>query len=435
VGAEKNQQAEDQKRHRRESPKVGVNVIEATVPARMRIERGLAAMSLGRVGLLLLAALGAVEALAAQPSGPKGPPLVALTMLGPPQTVFDHRKDACSGSDVPDAPARAFRDNAGGVVLFAPHYDNRAMRGASFDALKLDCRITLPSGDNADPAAYDDQNWITATWTEDGSRVAALVHHEYHAADHPGRCRAKDYMSCWYNTITGVLSTDGGGRFEGQRPPAVVAAAPFKQDVEQGRHRGFFNPSNIFGDGRFRYFLASTTGWDGQDSGACLFRSDNAFDLRRWRAFDGAGFTIAYPDPYRAGAAAPRACRPIAPFPAPVGSVVRHRGTGAWIAVFQASAGAEFPEPGFYVTSSSDLLTWDKPRLLIAGKTLYDDPCTAGGRMIAYPSLIDRDAKGRNFDDVGDAADLYFTTLKVDGCKITSERDLLRRRVAIKVLK
>jgi hypothetical protein len=94
-------------------------------------------------------------------------------------------------------------------------------------------------------------------------------------------------------------------------------------------------------------------------------------------------------------------------------------------------AGAS-PSPGFYVSASRDLLSWDKPRLLIAGKTLYDDPCGAK-RLIAYPSLLDPDAKGRNFDDVGETAALFFSELKVEGCAVTSERRLLRRKVAIKI--
>jgi hypothetical protein len=315
------------------------------------------------------------------------------------------------------------------------HTEARALRGPDFQHLKLDCAVALSSGGNADPAAYDDQSWITATWTEDGRSIAALLHHEYQANTHPGRCRSEKYIECWYNTVLTVRSGDGGEHFERPETPAVVAAAPFRQDVGQGRHRGFFNPSNIFADGRYRYVFTATTGWDGQPSGACLLRSDDptVADPGRWRAWDGKAFTVVYHDPYRASGA-PRPCKAIAPFPAPVGAVVRHRPTGTWLAVFQASADpGVFPEAGFYTTSSRDLLTWDKPRLLLAGKTLYDDPCGSGGALIAYPSLIDPSAEGRNFDDVGDTAELYFTTLKVEGCRITSDRDLLRRRVAIKV--
>jgi hypothetical protein len=312
------------------------------------------------------------------------PPLAALTLVGPPETVFASTKDACDGHDVPDAPVRAFRDAKGAVVLFGMHYQNRALRGESFDKLKLDCRIVLASSGKADPAAYDDKSWITATWTEDGARVEALLHHEYQANHHAGRCKAKEYLACWYNTVLAVASSDGGASFPRVKTPQVVAAAPFRQEVGQGRHRGFFNPSNIVADGALRYMFAATTGWDGQPSGACLFRTADVADASAWRAWDGEQFSVRYADPYRNSEIPARACRPIEPFPAPVGAVVRHRPSGAWIAVFQAA-------------------------------------------------LLDREAKGRNFDDVGDAAELYFATLRIEGCTVTSDRNLVRRKVAIKV--
>lgn len=379
--------------------------------------------------------IAALLALVAAPisSWAAEPPLAALTLIGPPVTVFTPKRDACDQNDVPDVPARAFRDAEGGIVLFAMHTENRALRGRDFDTLALDCRASLPSHGKEDPAAFDDESWIAATWTVDGTRVVALVHHEYQAHSHPGRCSRKDYLACWYNTVVAVSSADGGRSFVRPSPPEVVAAAPFRQKTGQGRHRGFFNPSNIVADGRDHYFLAGTTGWDGQEAGACLFRSADPFDPASWRGYDGQGFAARFADPYRSVPGRPT-CRAVAPFPGPVGSLARHRGTGAWIAVFQASADGEtFPEPGFYSTSSRDLLAWDKPRLLLAGRTLYDDPCTSGGRLIAYPSLIDPAASGRNFDDLGDTADLYFSDLKVEGCNVTAARDLVRRRVAIKV--
>ena len=121
------------------------------------------------------------------------------TPVGPPVVVFASPKAACDGHDAPDAPARAFRDAAGEVVLFATHYRNRALRGPSLDKLKIDCRVVLGASGSEDPAAYDDKSWITATWTDDGRRVEALLHHEYQANHHPGRCKAKDYMACWYS--------------------------------------------------------------------------------------------------------------------------------------------------------------------------------------------------------------------------------------------
>ena len=52
---------------------------------------------------------------------------------------------------------------------------------------------------------------------------------------------------------------------------------------------------------------------------------------------------------------------------------------------------------------------------------------------VAYPSLLDPDAPGRNFDTVGDTADLWFVRFAIDpGCRLSRARDLLRLPVRIR---
>ncbi|MCW6510369.1 hypothetical protein [Lichenifustis flavocetrariae] len=362
-----------------------------------------------------------------------GLPSPEVHLAGPAQAVFVPARDGCDGSDVPDTPARAFRRADGQVVLFGLHYTNHPLVGPRLDQLKLSCRSALLAHENPDPAAYDDRSWIAATWTRDGRSVDALVHHEYQANQHPGRCRFSEYMKCWFNTVLAVRSTDGGATFAKTAAP-VVASAPFPQTEQQGRHRGFFNPSNIVSDGTFFYMMSSTTGWDGQEGGVCLFRTRDPDDPAAWRAYDGTSFTVRFGDPYRTPPHVPPHCQTIAPFPAPVGSLSRQRGSGIWFAVFQAAKDAGvFPVSGLYAATSHDLLHWSLPRLILAGATNYDDPCHAGARMIAYPSLIDPAAQGRNFDDVGATADLYFASMAVAGCSITGDRVLMRQPVMLKV--
>ncbi len=384
-------------------------------------------MRLLRDALLVLFGLS----LAALPARAQDNPRLRVTLTSPPEVVFAAPRDGCDPDDVPDAPVRAYRDAAGEIVMFGLHYDNRALKGPSFGNLRIDCHIVYPSHGDPDPAHYDDRSWIAATWTGDGRRVSALIHHEYQANAHPGRCRFPDYMQCWFNTVLEVGSIDGGDDFN--RPAAVVASAPFRQDQDQGRHRGFFNPSNIVADGPYYYFMASTTGWtDGdQAGGVCLFRSDRPQDPGSWRAWDGQAFRVRYADPYRARLqAAP--CVVISPFPAPVGSIVRVEPSGLWLAAFQAKADAGvFPVSGFYTATSRDLLHWSEPRLLVPGPTLYDDACTAGGPLISYPVLLDPSSPSRNFDRTGSSADLYYDVLITEGCIITGHRTLVRRRVTI----
>lgn len=353
-----------------------------------------------------------------------------VVVEGPARIVFNPATDACDGYDVPDVPPRAFRDAAGDVRLFALHFENRALVGPSLDALKINCRIVFRGARNGDPARYDDKSWIAATWTGDGKTVHGLIHHEFQANAHPGRCVFGQYMPCWYNSVLAIRSGDGGQSFEKTAKP-VVANSPFEQHIGQGRHRGFFNPSNIVSDGAWHYMIASTTGWTGQPSGACLFRTDNIADPTRWRAWNGAGFETRFGDPYRKDADPSRTCRPLPPFPAPVGSITKHRPSGQWVAVFQASAdGRAFPTAGIYAATSADLIAWSPPRRVLETKTLYDSPCGAS-HLHSYPALIDGEARTRNFEDIGDAPDLYLSRMRIDGCKHTSDRVLVRMKVRI----
>jgi hypothetical protein len=375
------------------------------------------------------AGLGAFV-LAALTSCPGAAADAFLRAMGPPTTV-QATGQSCDINDYPDAPARAFRNRDGLAVLISSHFTTRKMMGPGLNSLRHDCAIALNSGGNADPSAYDDKSWITATWTTDGMRVDALIHHEYQANTHKGRCNHAEYMRCWFNTILGATSYDGGMTFSRNSPPRVIAGAPFPQDRHQGRHRGFFNPSNIFSDGTSFYFISNTTGWDGQAYGACLFRAASV-PSGDWKAWDGKAFSVSYSDPYTVSDIAPAACKVLQPFSASVGSVTKIRESDVWVAVFQVAGRTPDEPSGFYYSTSTDLLRWSRRRLLVEGKTLYDSPCNES-KLINYPSLIDADALGRNFDDVGRTAALYFTEIEISGCKVTARRELKRIDISIEL--
>ncbi len=375
------------------------------------------------------------------------------TPVGAPIVVFDPRRDACDGHDVPDVPLRAYRDDRGLIRAFALHFENRRLSGPSLLALKPECRVVFRGSGNPDPEKFDDRSWIAATWTPDGKTIHALVHHEFQANEHPGRCAFSQYIQCWWNAILGVRSGDGGQSFV-KLPSPVVAATPFGSEHDQGRHRGFFNPSNIVArDGAF-YTLIGTTGWNAgqgpsrsgpsrsgpsrlgdQPGSVCLFRST---DLARgdWRGFDGKDYSARFPNPYGGNLPEAQTCQGIAPFPAPVGGIVRHRPSGMYLAVYQAAAGSadgrggRLSESGFYLSSSKNLLTWRAPTLIFATKSFYDSAC--GADVVRnYPVLIDDRAETRNFEDIGDEAMLFFSQTRVEGCTPTSDRQLIARKVRI----
>ncbi len=372
----------------------------------------------------------------AQSSAAAGPPKLVLTFTTPPETFFTPAKHACDGNDVPDANPRAFRDDKGSLVLTGMHFENRIFRGPDFDHLKLDCKVVYRGEGDADTSRYNDRAWLSATWTEDGKTVFAVSHHEAHSNRHPGQCIFNDEIKCWFNTLISLKSLDSGASFIKTKAPAVIAAFPYPQSVGQGRHRGFFQPSNIFSDGKYKYFFAATTGWDGQKYGACLFRNADITNPDGWRAYDGKGFNARFPDPYGKFSNPLESCAPVSPFGLPVGSVTRHLPSGNWVAVFSSTKDTvRFPVSGIYYATARSLLEWSKPRLLLATPSLYDSPCEKGvsaQKLVSYPAMIDRNAVGRNFDDVGTSADLYYSQMHLDGCNHSSNRDLIRRGLQIK---
>ena len=360
---------------------------------------------------------------------------LVATPVGAVQVLFDPKRDGCDGNDVPDAPLRAYRDAADAIVAFGLHFENRRLMGPRLDALKIDCKLVFRGIRSSNPKAYDDRSWITATWTRDGKTIHALAHHEFQAHAHKGRCAFPDYMKCWWNSVLAITSTDGGSSFT-KANPAVMAASPEPSEIGQGRHRGFFNPSNIIERGGAYFTLIGTTGWEGQPSGVCLFRTQTLADSSAWRAFDGKAFSVRFPDPYSEDKPNGQTCLPLAPFPAPVGSVTQHRETGLYIAMFQAAEGmpdghgGTYPQSGFYAASSADLIQWSAPTLVMATKSLYDKPC-GESHINSYPVLMDPLARGRNFDDTGDEAMLFFSQMRIDGCSYTHDRVLVARKLRI----
>ena len=127
---------------------------------------------------------------------------------GPAEVVFDWTADRCEDSDIPDFPARAFRDSNNQVQLISAHDQTRRFVGPNLDMLSHDCDIVMTSHHDPDPAMFNDQEWIGATYTEDGSTIYAIVHNEFGGWTHPGECSVSHWtMECWYNGLTLAVST------------------------------------------------------------------------------------------------------------------------------------------------------------------------------------------------------------------------------------
>jgi hypothetical protein len=353
---------------------------------------------------------------------------ISITPTGPEEIVFVHQRDACEPIEVPDAAARAFRDASGRVHLFASHYIDRAFVGPSLGSVKHDCNVAFKGAGSDDPARFDDREWLASFWTENGKTVYSLASNEFQANLRPWLCPSRRYVKCWYNSIVAAISVDGGFHFRRQGD-GVVAAASVRYDPSFGRPIGYFGPSNIIKRNGYYYATIWAERVGRQKRGVCLMRTDNLGDPASWRAWDGAGFTVRLGSPYRqpSDSAVPHACAVIdfAPLGGPILSLVRSRVSGRYVAL---SSGEPTAHPAFFVSESSDLLTWSRPRRFF-DRLPSDSGCKRPA--LGYASLIDPDSPSRNFDDIGDTAYLYYTRFHLKDCHLTLDRDLGRMPVRI----
>ena len=359
--------------------------------------------------------------------------LKSIRVAGPQTTVFDWSKDACDGDDIPDLPARAFRDASGQVVLMASHYVSRRATGPDLGHLTHRCDVVMNSDYDSQPKNYDDKSWLSATYTNNGRTVYALLHEEYQGHTHPGRCASGDYFKCWYNAITFARSDDGGRTYRRPNGPAkLVAAIPYRYEPDSGPY-GLFEPSNIVHrqeDGYY-YTLLRIGGHGAQTTGACLIRTRQLADPSSWRGWDGSGFNTTFIDPYRKSAPPlGHVCEPVAflQIATMSASLTWNTYLKQYLLVGQSALYSRATRRvihGIYYSTSPDLVHWSGRRLL--REVVFPFRAGCGDRQaIAYPSVLDPASKSRNFETTGKRPWLFFTRVHHAGCQQTMNRDLVR---------
>src|SRR5438552_160428 len=122
--------------------------------------------------------------------------LKPVRITGAPQIVFDWSRDACEPRDIPDEPARAFRDDRGVVHLIASHYVSRQATGPSLGQVRHRCAVIMRSAYDRRPQIYSYKEWLFAPYAVGGSDVVALVHDEYHGSEIPGECPSEALFRC-----------------------------------------------------------------------------------------------------------------------------------------------------------------------------------------------------------------------------------------------
>jgi hypothetical protein len=352
-------------------------------------------------------------------------------IIGPEQIVFNWRRDACEPRDIPDAPARAFRDADNQVHLLASHYVSRQAIGPSLDRVKHRCTVVANSASDPRPEAFQDKEWLFSPYTLDGRTVFALVHDEYHGYSHPGRC-SSSFPRCWYNAITLARSDDKGATFRHARPAPghLVAEVPYRYQPNMGQY-GVFQPSSIVHKDGYYYSLVTTTAYGKQEHGTCVMRTQHLDDPTAWRAWDGDGYNVSFANPYL-GNVAPdnHVCKPVSfeSISDMTFSLTYNTYFGKYLLVSPANQympSERRTVSGFYYSLSDDLINWSQ-RKLIKELTLIQTYKCGDPDAVYYPSILDPTSKSRNFETSGRRPYLYFTRLNYEACQLTSNRDLIR---------
>jgi hypothetical protein len=364
---------------------------------------------------------------------------VSITVSGPEQVIFQRSTMACESADYADAPMRAFRDSLGRVQIVMSHIVHRRMIGPDFDNLTHPCDVMTYSAHNADPAASNDNLWITGIYTQNGRDVFALAHNEYHGQWHqPGPCPSNDFQSCHWNTVMLITSANNGDTYNNGPPNPVVASMPIPYLPDGGRY-GFFGTSNIVTkDGYFYTMLLTTPGMGLQRNGVCVARTRDIADPGSWRAWDGASFSARFVNPYRESVEPLKShvCEPVSN-----SNILEMNRSLTWNTVLNkwvltGTSGKFDPSQsrtvwGFYYSVSDDLIHWSSRQLLMETETFQTYQC-GDPDPLHYPSLIDPDSPDRNFSTADGTAQLYFTRIHMNAmCQLNPDRDLVRVPIQI----
>lgn len=359
--------------------------------------------------------------------------------LGAEETVFDYLEEACATLDLPDVQAHAFRDEKGKIVLVSGNAPNNYWsKGPGFNQLARVCTSVLRSPDEWDFDEYKPMQWIASAYTEDGKKVHALVHNEYHDPHSPD-CKPGDTQPsnpCWYNFISYAVSNNGGASFTQPAAPQNVAAIlPYAWDptpipTDRGGTRppsphGYFSPSNIVkGNDGFYYVLFNVfpTRSHPEKSGQCLMRTNTLDQPAEWKIWDGASFSIPRTIPASGSTEVenqPSLCAFVSPenIRGMGGSLTYNTYLEKYLLVgadvFPNASGT--PTCGFWLSLSGDLIHWGKPQL-IKETTLGWAPCDKPNAyqkahnitQEAYPSIIDPDSTDASFTTADNTVYLYF---------------------------
>jgi PKD repeat protein len=364
--------------------------------------------------------------------------------IGPEQVVYDYSTMKCSSEDIPDSPARAFRDSQNRVQLIASHASVRRKIGPDLNSVQHQCPIVMDSHGSSDPSAFDDREWLSSIYTLDGQTIYGLMSVEYHGWEYDENCAgyvaAGQHLKCWYNSINLTKSVNAGATYSHTTPPThLVASAPYQYAAGNGP-LGYFDPSNIVyrqSDGYY-YAMIRAEANGAQQWGACLMRTQNLNDPTSWRAWDGTGFGVSFMNPYiGTDPPAQHVCQPVSPASFPVAIQTASLTYSTYLNKYvllgvsqRFDSAAQRWNGGFFYSLSTDLIHWSPSKYFMHAQLPWTHRCGEPD-PVRDPSLIDPTSTSRNFETIGRRPYLYFTRFNMEywdpkTCWATLDRDLIR---------
>ena len=337
-----------------------------------------------------------------------------VTASGPETVIFDSDVTGCDNHHLPDSPARAFRNDQGKMVLFAPNFQNRAFVGYGFNSLKPDCDSRFKAAGKAAPDLLDDRTWLQAIYTRDGRDVYALGSASFMPYRHDMPCKGRTKRTdCWINGLVTLKSSDGGKTFDYLGNPPRHAPFPPPEPYRDDRKRApsYVTVTNIISWQNYYYAIVWRRADNWEESRNCLVRAP-IDDPKRWDVWNGSDFERAATLTDQGWQARETECARVGPVGvSSIRGLVRHEATNSFITVYQhrIRKKGEPDSAGFFYSSSTDLKNWSEPKLLYRQPLRRD--AAEGESFSAYPSIIDEDSTDRLFGTVDDEASLVFVRL------------------------
>jgi len=280
-------------------------------------------------------------------------------------------------------------------------------------------------------ADYDNRMWIFGIWTEDGSNLYAVAHHEFY----PETCPAHTTHP-WVNSLHHLVSSDGGATFRPAAytpyltsgsgnasrliltPEPYARANPVPRDTSYVSY-GFFHPSNLVREGAWiyalvegRFFLQQEdpahVGHGLHEAGFVMVRTADVTQATGWELYTATGWHLVNHSNFQGlRGQMPKLWYPqndYSPYDVvPQGgqnlsfSLVQYQGSGQWIALGYSAGGGH--SVAYSLSDSLAQPDWGPIQ------HITDVPNLAAGN---YPSLVDPTSSSRVYKDVGGTPYLYF---------------------------